>query len=168
MNVPFVAQLAELMERFALTSLTYKDGGEDGSCEIVLSREPTQSAAPTVTNAPQVNLSFDGADIGQVVSTAPQTQRYEPEAKTEPARDGRFIVVRSPIVGTAYRAREPGGAPLVSVGDAVKKGDALCVLEAMKFFSDVVAPEDGRVAEIAFTDGALAEYDAPLVVLEKQ
>jgi acetyl-CoA carboxylase biotin carboxyl carrier protein len=142
MNVAAVKQLIDALERSSLTSLSY----EDGEVKITLSREFSAAKA-----APAAHL--------------PHTALHAPETMSEPEREG-FVVVRAPIVGTAYRAREPGAPPLVSVGDIVREGDALCVIEAMKFFSDITAPSGGKVTEIAFEDGALAEYGATLVVLE--
>ncbi|MDR1065107.1 MAG: hypothetical protein LBL25_01900 [Oscillospiraceae bacterium] len=73
--------------------------------------------------------------------------------------------VTSPLVGIVYGAPKPGAPPFVTVGRRVKKGDALCVIEAMKTFSEIPAPRDGEILEILFEDGQLAEYGAVLFIL---
>jgi len=135
-NFTAVKQLRDLFASSKLTSLTY----EDSEFKLSLS---------SIEPAPQVEFA------------APAESREAlPEAET------MRVAVTAPVVGSVYRAREPGGAPLVSLGDAVRAGDTLCVIEAMKMFSDIPAPCGGTVAEIAFTDGGLAEFGATLIVLE--
>ena len=70
--------------------------------------------------------------------------------------------VKAPLVGTFYAASAPGEAPFVSVGDTVKKGQTLCVLEAMKMMSEVPAPADCVILEVLAKDGDLVGFDAPL------
>ncbi|MDR1330415.1 MAG: hypothetical protein LBK23_12525 [Oscillospiraceae bacterium] len=73
--------------------------------------------------------------------------------------------VTSPLVGIVYGAPKPGAPPFVTVGQRVKKGDALCVIEAMKTFSEIPSPRDGEILDILFEDGQLAEYGAVLFTL---
>ncbi len=75
-------------------------------------------------------------------------------------------VVASPMVGTAYRAGEPGGKPFVDVGSAVKTGDTLLIIEAMKTMNQIPAPRAGTVTQILFDDGQPVEYGEPLVIIE--
>lgn len=75
-------------------------------------------------------------------------------------------VVTSPMVGTAYRRPSPDAKPLVEVGTAVKEGDRLCLIEAMKTFNDIVAPKSGTVTRILFDDGRPVEYGEPLMIIE--
>jgi acetyl-CoA carboxylase biotin carboxyl carrier protein len=72
-------------------------------------------------------------------------------------------VVRTPLLGIAYRSREPGTAPLVSVGAQVNRNDVLCLVEAMKLFNEITAPISGVITAIHFEDGALVEHGAALV-----
>lgn len=70
--------------------------------------------------------------------------------------------LKAPLVGTFYSAPAPDAAPFVSVGDTVKKGQTVCVLEAMKMMSEVPAPADCVIEEVLVKDGDLVGYDAPL------
>ena len=74
--------------------------------------------------------------------------------------------VKSPMVGTAYLAPQPGAAHFVKVGDSVREGQALLVIEAMKVMNQIHAPRAGRVAEILVADGTPVEFDQVLMVLE--
>ncbi len=74
--------------------------------------------------------------------------------------------VKSPMVGTIYVAPEPGAAPFVNVGDSVKKGQTLFVVEAMKVMNQIAAPKDGKLKEILISNAQPIEYDQPLAVIE--
>ncbi len=74
--------------------------------------------------------------------------------------------VKSPMVGTAYLRPSPDAKPFVEVGEVVKTGDKLLLVEAMKTFNDIVAPRGGKIASILVYDGSPVEYGQPLVVIE--
>ena len=76
-------------------------------------------------------------------------------------------VIVSPIVGTYYAAPAPGEAPFVSVGDTVRKGQTVCLIEAMKMMSEVQAPCDGVIEEVLQENGTLVEFGAPLMRYQK-
>jgi len=75
-------------------------------------------------------------------------------------------VVTSPMVGTAYRAPEPGAKPFCDVGSAVKVGDTLLIVEAMKTLNQIPAPKDGTVVQILFEDAQPVEFGEPLMIIE--
>lgn len=98
------------------------------------------------------------------------TRDVPPEAPPAPALirpsvPGR-AAVRAPIVGTFYRSPEPGAAPFVAVGDLVRPGQPIAIVEAMKLMNEVTADRAGRVSAILVEDGQPVEYDQPLVELE--
>ena len=76
------------------------------------------------------------------------------------------IVVKSPIVGTAYLAPEPGGKKFIEVGKKIKKGDTVMIIEAMKTMNHVPSTSDGMVKEICVDDGQPVEFDQKIVILE--
>lgn len=84
-------------------------------------------------------------------------------AAAPPAGD----LISSPIVGTFYAAPAPGEAPFVSVGDTVKKGQTVCLIEAMKMMSEIEAPCDGVIEAVLQENGALVEFGAPLLRYRK-
>ena len=76
------------------------------------------------------------------------------------------IIIKSPIVGTAYLAAEPGGKKFVEVGKKIKKGDTVMIIEAMKTMNHVPSTSDGEVKEICVDDGQPVEFDQKIVILE--
>jgi acetyl-CoA carboxylase biotin carboxyl carrier protein len=82
-----------------------------------------------------------------------------------PPVDGRHAIT-SPLVGTFYRAPEPGARPFVEVGDTVQAGQPVAIVEAMKIMNRIVADRPGRVAEIAAEDGDMVEFAQPLIYLD--
>ena len=82
-----------------------------------------------------------------------------PEEKVE-IKEGNFV--KAPIVGTFYQSSSPDKPPLVKVGDKVKEGDLLCIIEAMKIMNEIKSPCNGEVAEIFVSNEDMVEYDQPL------
>ncbi len=122
--------------------------------KIKLSKYPENQHIP---NIPISNIQF----------TPPQTQQTpqlaQTETKTEePKEDKNIHIVKSPIVGTFYRAPAPGAKPFVDVGSRVKKGDVLCIIEAMKIMNEIKSDVNGIVEEILVENGQPVEYGQPL------
>ena len=144
-----VRELAELLTENQLTEIEVEDGGR----KIKVSRAAL-AAAPAYAPAPAPALS------------APPMKGHEDVGASAPAQEevsGK--AVKSPMVGTAFLASEPGAAPFVSVGDSVKAGDTLLIVEAMKVMNPITAPEGGVVKKIMVADAQPVEFDQPLVIL---
>ncbi|MHA1158953.1 MAG: acetyl-CoA carboxylase biotin carboxyl carrier protein [Alphaproteobacteria bacterium] len=75
-------------------------------------------------------------------------------------------LVRSPMVGTAYRSSEPGATPFIDVGDQVREGQTLLIVEAMKTMNQIPCPRSGKVISVLVEDGQPVEYDEPLLIIE--
>ena len=101
------------------------------------------------------------AAAGTVAAVQVAAPVQVPAAASAPA-EPEGVEVQAPLVGTFYAAPAPGEAPFVSVGDTVKKGQTLCVLEAMKMMSEVPAPMDCVILEVLAKDGELMGFDTPL------
>ncbi len=99
---------------------------------------------------------------------APEATRAVPAAMPAVAIDPSQHpgVVASPMVGTAYRSPEPGAKPFCEVGSAVKEGDTLLIVEAMKTLNQIPAPRSGTVVQILFEDAQPVEFDEPLMIIE--
>ena len=147
MNVDtkLVRELAELLSETGLTEIEV----EDGDRKIKVSRgvaAPIQQVAAAVPAA--------------VAATAAPAQ-----AAAEPAAPDTANAIRSPMVGTAYLHPEPGADPFITVGDKVKAGQTLLIVEAMKVMNPIAAPADGTVTQILIENAQPVEYDQPLVVV---
>ena len=97
---------------------------------------------------------------------APVAAPAAPEAEPEVAAAIQGHILRSPIVGTFYRSAAPGSRPFVEIGQPVKVGDPVCIIEAMKMFNQIEADHAGTVTRILAENGQPIEYDQPLLVIE--
>ena len=114
----------------------------------------------------QVEVSPSGAPAPAAASvvTAPPGAQAAPAPGSPPAPEGH--VVKSPMVGTFYRAPSPDAAPFVEVGDTVKAGQTICIIEAMKLMNEIEADQDGVIKAILVDNGQPVEYGEPLIVFE--
>jgi acetyl-CoA carboxylase biotin carboxyl carrier protein len=101
------------------------------------------------------------ASPAQAASVSPQAPA--PAAETPTALEGH--IVKSPMVGTFYRAGAPGAKPFVEVGDTVKVGQTVCVIEAMKLMNEIEADKDGVIKAIMVENGQPVEYGEPLMMI---
>ncbi len=99
------------------------------------------------------------------VQVAPQAVQAEKKAPTQ-EKEVSGKAVKSPMVGVFYAAASPEEKPYVQVGDKVKKGDVLCIIEAMKLMNEITADEDGEIAKICVSDGQVVEYGQCLFLIK--
>ncbi len=111
---------------------------------------PAPVAVPTVTLEPA-----PAAPVAAPVVPAPVV-----------AEAPKGHILKSPMVGTFYRASSPGAKPFVEVGQGVKEGDAICIVEAMKILNEIEADKSGIVTQVLVDNGAAVEYGQPLFVIE--
>ena len=101
-----------------------------------------------------------------VPSPAPVASPVSPPPAAAPTDDGgELAIVKSPIVGTFYRSAEPGAAALVSVGDTVRKGQMLCIIEAMKLMNEIDSEYDGEVTSVYVENGQAVQYGERLLAI---
>jgi acetyl-CoA carboxylase biotin carboxyl carrier protein len=150
-DTALVRELAELLNETGLTEIEV----EDDDRKIRVSRGAVASAAPVYAAAP-----------APVAAAAPAAAAPAPvEAAAAPAGPDMTNAVKSPMVGTCYLTPEPGAAPFVSVGQSVKEGDTLLIVEAMKVMNPITAPRAGTVTAILIETAQPVEFDQPLVVI---
>ena len=114
---------------------------------------PSQVAAPAVA-APAVTSS-------EPVATAPAAAPVAPEPETD-----ELAEIKAPLVGVVYFAPSPDRPVFKKVGDTVKKGEVVCVIEAMKMINDVKSPMDGVIKKVLVKDGSMVEFDEPIFKVE--
>ena len=146
MDLRKLKTLIELVETSGIAELEIQEGEE----RVRITRA-TAPAQQTVMLQPAA---------GTVVAAAP-TMGSEPVAPAAP--EGH--VVRSPMVGTFYRAASPGAKSFVEVGDTVAQGDALCIIEAMKLMNEIEADASGTIKAILAENGQAVEFGQPLFVI---
>lgn len=154
-DVDFITALAELLRTNDLT-------------EIEVMREFGKDDVLNVRVARQIQTAVVAAPIATpiaVATAAPVTPAAAPAATTEDPTQ-HAGAVNSPMVGTAYLSAEPGADAFVKVGDMVKEGQTLLIIEAMKTMNQISAPKSGKVTRILVDDGAPVEFGDPLIILE--
>lgn len=155
MDIRKIKKLIELVEESGITELEVSE--EEGSVRISRAAINTpanvQYQVPVATSAP---VAAPAAP-----ATAPVTATVE---NAKPDLSGHII--RSPMVGTFYRSPSPEANAFVEVGQTVKVGDALCIVEAMKMMNRIEADKAGVVKTILINDGEPVEFDEPLIIIE--
>ncbi len=149
-DVDLVRQLADMLDATGLTEIEV----EDGDRKVRIARTAAPAAIHHVA-APAMPAPAAAAPA----AAAPAVPAAAPAADHANA-------VRSPMVGTAYLASEPGARPFASVGQQVAAGDTLLIVEAMKVMNPIVAPAAGTVKAVLVENGQPVEFDQPLVVVE--
>ena len=110
---------------------------------------------------------YSNAPAPVAYTAAPVAAPAAPIAAVEPAEKPiSGHIVKSPMVGTFYRSSSPGAKPFVELGQSVKMGDTLCIIEAMKILNQIEADKSGTVTQILVENGQPVEYDQPLFVIE--
>jgi len=150
-DAKLIRQLAELINETDLSEIEV----EEGEMRIRLAREVT-SSAHTIVAAPV-------AAPATVAALAPVAAAPVAAA---PVAGPSGPVIASPMVGTAYLSPSPGAKAYVSVGDKVKKGQTVLIVEAMKTMNQIAATQDGTIAQICVEDGQPVEFDETLIVFE--
>lgn len=157
-DVAFIQALAELLNKNDLTEIAVvREYGEDDSLEVRVVKQATVIAAPAPVYAAP---ALAAAAPAPAAAAAPAAALADADPANHPG------AVTSPMVGTAYLAPEPGASAFVKVGDAVKEGQTLLIVEAMKTMNHIPAPKSGTVKRILVDDGSPVEYGAPLMIVE--
>jgi len=142
-DADLVRELAELLTANALTEIEVAEGDR----RIRVCRDPAPVIGAPAMPAPAATASAAAAE------------------QPAEAEEISGFTVKSPMVGTAFMSPEPGAAPFVETGDAVKAGDTLLIVEAMKVMNPITAPSGGLVKKIFVSDAQPVEFDQPLVII---
>lgn len=153
MDLRKLKTLIDLVQQSGIAELEITEGEE----KVRISRG---TSAPATASVPVPITVLTQAPAGQMPAAAP----VEGALPSEPAA-AEGHVIKSPMVGTFYRASSPGGKPFVEVGSAVKAGDTVCIIEAMKLLNEIESDHDGVVKAILVENGQPVEYGQPLLVI---
>jgi acetyl-CoA carboxylase biotin carboxyl carrier protein len=123
--------------------------------------------APTVVNATIPAAAPVAAVAPQVSAPAPAPAAAPAATPAVPAADdSKLITIKSPMIGTFYRSSSPDKPVFVNVGDEIKPGQVLCIVEAMKLFNEIEAEVSGRIVKVLVDNASPIEYDQPLFLVE--
>jgi acetyl-CoA carboxylase biotin carboxyl carrier protein len=155
MDIRKIRKLIELLEETGISEIEIKEGEES----LRLSRHSTISDTSVryVSNQPP-------SPAQMITESVVQSQPMHSPKTTVETSSGHKI--RSPMVGTMYTSPSPDAPSFVSLGQSVKAGDTLCIVEAMKMFNEIEADRSGKIIEILVANGDPVEYDQPLFIIE--
>lgn len=163
-----VAELVQLVDSRDIVELELKQQG----CEVVIRKKealaPPPSSQVVMMQSPQPQAIYQSPPPPP--QAAPAASGPPPSAAAPPAAPAKpkssHPPLKSPMAGTFYRAPAPGAPAFVKVGDKVKKGQVVCIIEAMKLMNEIEADQDGTVVDIVAEDGKPVSLDTPLIVIE--
>ncbi|WP_086930950.1 acetyl-CoA carboxylase biotin carboxyl carrier protein [Agarilytica rhodophyticola] len=153
MDIRKIKKLIELLEESNVAELEIREGEES----VRISRGSSALAAQAAAVVqPVVTPAAAAAPVAAATTTETHT-----EVVTSSPMEGHTVA--SPMVGTFYRSPTPGASPFVEVGQSVKEGDVICIIEAMKMMNQIECDKTGVIEEILVEDGNPVEFDQPLV-----
>ncbi len=155
MDIRKVKKLIELLEESGIAEIEISEGEES----VRISRYPQGMTVAPGAGLPVMNSM---APAPAVPATAPPPQAAAPVAPA-PSTDN---AITAPMVGTFYSAPAPGAKPFVQVGDEIKIGQVLCIIEAMKMMNQIESEKEGRVAAVLVRNGEPVEFGQPLFTIE--
>ena len=154
MDIRKIKKLIEMLETSGIAELEITEGEES----VRISRYGQTPPMPAMPYPPQ---AYNITAPAPAAAAAPAAEAA-PAGKTAP--DGKII--RSPMVGTFYNAPAPDADPFIKLGDDIKAGDTVCIIEAMKMFNRIEADFGGKIVETLVENGQPVEYDEPLFVVK--
>ncbi|AXT57116.1 acetyl-CoA carboxylase biotin carboxyl carrier protein [Aquimarina sp. MMG015] len=152
--IKFVAKsgASEVKLEMEDVKITIRTTSEDNKETTIVQQIPVGSAVPAAQ------------PVTQVQAAAPVAAAETPAAKEED--DSKYITIKSPIIGTLYRKPSPDKSTFVEVGDTIKEGDVLCIIEAMKLFNEIESEVSGKIVKILADDNSPVEFDQPLFLID--
>jgi acetyl-CoA carboxylase biotin carboxyl carrier protein len=141
--------------------ITIKTGGDDRGETTYINQYPMGGGQMQQQLPPQPQQQSQPQS-----QESSQEAAASKEAATNAANDAKYITVKSPIIGTFYRKPSPDKSVFVEVGDSIKVGDVLCVIEAMKLFNEIESEVSGTIVKVLVDDSSPVEFDQPLFLVD--
>ena len=139
-----------------------------GEIEIELRRRQGPGASRIVAPAEAAAAAWSSTSLAGGSKASDRIPPHDPTARVAPVWAPESIVIRAPVVGTFYRAPEPGAPPFVEIGQAVEPDTIVCIIEVMKLMNSIRAGARGVVTQVLVDDSATVEPGAPLIVLDPE
>ena len=166
MDIKEIQELIKFVAKSGATEVNL----EIDNVKISIKSPAKKGAVPETTIIQQIPVAQSPAAVmptaAPAPAAAPATQVDDAPAKVEPSDDDKYITVKSPMIGTFYRKPSPDKDTFVNVGDSIKSGDVLCVIEAMKLFNEIESEVSGKIVKVLVDDSTPVEYDQPLFLVD--
>jgi acetyl-CoA carboxylase biotin carboxyl carrier protein len=156
MDIKQIQELIKFVHKSGVNEVSIEE--KDFKITIKTNQAPTVVNASIPTAAPVAVPAPPAAAPAPAASPAP--------IATPAADDSKLITIKSPMIGTFYRSSSPDKPVLVNVGDEIKPGQVLCIVEAMKLFNEIESEVSGRIVKVLVDNASPIEYDQPLFLVE--
>ena len=164
MNIQEIRQLIRIVEKSGIDELELEEEGR----KIRIRKNQNNVVVASPQNGASVQYALPPAGAAAPPPAAAPASAPAETASGESAADSdKYYEVRSPMVGTFYRAPAPDAAPYVEVGDTVSPGQTLCIIEAMKLMNEIQSEVSGKIAKILVENAQPVEYNQVLFLIEK-
>ena len=165
MDIKEIQELIKFVAKSGATEVNL----EIDNVKISIKSPAKKGAVPETTIIQQIPVA-QGAPTVMPVAAAPAPAVEAPAAKAPAAdksnEEDKYITVKSPMIGTFYRKPSPDKDTFVNIGDTIKPGDVLCVVEAMKLFNEIESEVSGKIVKVLVDDSTPVEYDQPLFLVD--
>jgi acetyl-CoA carboxylase biotin carboxyl carrier protein len=156
-----IQELLKAINKSNISELTV----EEGDFKITIKQAQTISETQFVAvQAPMSSMQLQHAAPQPAAIAAPAPA--QPAAAPAPAANDNLVTIKSPMIGTFYRSSSPDKPPFVNVGDEIKQGQPICIIEAMKLFNEIESEISGKIVKVLIDDASPVEYDQPLFLVE--
>ncbi len=140
---------------------------KSGASEVKLEMEDVKITIKTTSEDNKETTIVQQIPVGSAVQPQAIAQAPVAAAPAAPAdEDAKYITIKSPIIGTLYRKPSPDKPTFVEVGDTIKEGDVLCIIEAMKLFNEIESEVSGKIVKVLVDDSSPVEFDQPLFLID--
>ncbi|MBC8053155.1 MAG: acetyl-CoA carboxylase biotin carboxyl carrier protein [Sphingobacteriaceae bacterium] len=155
MDIKQVQELIRFVSKSGVNEVSIEE--KDFKITIKTNQPPIFASAPVAVSAPVA-----AAPAPAAVSVTPAA----PAAPSSADESSKYVTVKSPMIGTFYRSASPDKPFFVNVGDEIKVGQVICIIEAMKLFNEIESEVSGRIVKILVENSSPVEYDQPLFLVE--
>ncbi|TPN87712.1 acetyl-CoA carboxylase biotin carboxyl carrier protein [Aquimarina algicola] len=149
---------------------------KSGASEVKLEMDDVKITIKTASDENKETTIVQQIPVGNAVTpqavapvqTTPPPAAPTPDKPAESSNEdnSKYITIKSPIIGTLYRKPSPDKPTFVEVGDTIKEGDVLCIIEAMKLFNEIESEVSGKVVKVLVDDASPVEFDQPLFLID--
>lgn len=160
MDVKEITQLIDAVSKAEIKNFHL----QTGDFQLVMDKREGHEEEPVQNTDVKKQQIQESVLVAPIQGNVTQKELVEQQTEEEPKKDG--IPVTSPIVGTFYESAGPDEAPFVKVGDQVRKGQVLCIVEAMKLMNDIESELDGTIVDILVQNEQMVEYNQPLFLIQ--
>lgn len=170
MKLQDIQDLIKMVSRLGVTEVEIEQKDfkltikSEGKRKKGVEHETTIIQTPHSMGIPQVQMPSVASQPAQVIETAPQAS--DDKVGESAKESDKYVTVKSPMIGTFYRASAPDKDAFVNVGDPIKPGKVICIVEAMKLFNEIESEISGSIVKVLVDDASPVEYDQPLFLVD--